>query len=992
MSTSTLLGRKVGALELLLRRSFWQPLRWTMEIFHPLPLTAATIVSLLLATSGQIREIYVSYLEDLNLTESTLAAYATTAAAWIAAAIGISLISAVLYVAHYRLSTMRINVVSLTHSNVDAGTVLRKVQRLAGLGLALLPWLAVVFGLFGARNYISYRYYQLRDVARVEPATLESMQHVAEPGAWSIAIAVVAVGVAIAAFLDANRREPIIKTVVVAFVPVAAAMLLVLLTNFRPSHRTWIAVVVIALAYCGVAYWLETTRSRLICAPWLYRDTGINVRGRRRVLMVVLMLAPWVVMSLYFAIGPAFLPQAHLPTSPQGATPAIVPSWNWPSTSRWALFAVVMAWVGAVGIILALALERFRETPLMQITVVLSVITLLVVAIAVSHWNLDAIVSFYRIVGPIGSTALTLVFMISMLAALAALSQRSGFPALALVVLSTVITVIFPIPITVAVAVLAVICGFVVVMALLSRLWAVAIVAAVLTLPGLLTLHETQTLVRAERNAKVAEDAREQFECWLDGRESAATDPTTDLCPSRTAGASSAPDHIPAARKPYPVFIIAVEGGGIYAGSAASLFLARLQDQIPGFAEHVFAISGVSGGAIGATIFQALAQSQLTQPSRPSLQVGDAPKGCRHRETSAAQRSLTAQVCAIMQDDHLSPIIGAIIPEFLGTSMGRAETLAASFASSTRSQNMAAGKALHDSFTVHWQDHSRAPALVLNSTWVETGFRAAFAPFALHQIDDSLYSFYDQGMPDEKDRSLMFAAVASARFPGMLPPFSVAMDDSKGLRRWNFVDGAYSDNSGAATALALYDALDPIATRHNAEIRVILLTSSNPEPDLTKISGTVFRDTLAPIDAVLKVREGLGTAAVARACNRFYPPEAGGDESADNRNAMCRNRAFDKGARLWIVEIENQTYGLPLGWKLSRTTFEIVSWMLGDFDSCSSAALDGKTAEDPDAASDHDSAVDLRPRRSTGTRQLNEQTLIRNSCVLGAISALLAER
>ncbi len=61
---------------------------------------------------------------------------------------------------------------------------------------------------------------------------------------------------------------------------------------------------------------------------------------------------------------------------------------------------------------------------------------------------------------------------------------------------------------------------------------------------------------------------------------------------------------------PYPVFIVAAQGGGIYAASTASAFLTRMQDECSGFGQHVFAISGVSGGAVGATVFGELLVSQ----------------------------------------------------------------------------------------------------------------------------------------------------------------------------------------------------------------------------------------------------------------------------------------------------------------------------------------------------------------------------------------------
>ncbi len=55
---------------------------------------------------------------------------------------------------------------------------------------------------------------------------------------------------------------------------------------------------------------------------------------------------------------------------------------------------------------------------------------------------------------------------------------------------------------------------------------------------------------------------------------------------------------------PYPVFLVAASGGGLYSARHTALTLARFQDRCPSFAHHVFAISGISGGSWGAAIFK----------------------------------------------------------------------------------------------------------------------------------------------------------------------------------------------------------------------------------------------------------------------------------------------------------------------------------------------------------------------------------------------------
>jgi len=77
-------------------------------------------------------------------------------------------------------------------------------------------------------------------------------------------------------------------------------------------------------------------------------------------------------------------------------------------------------------------------------------------------------------------------------------------------------------------------------------------------------------------------------------------------------------------RTQHPLFIVTAEGGGIRAAYWTSIVLGSLQDKDPSFADHVFAISGVSGGSVGAAVFSALltdenARGQIVQRSEEIL-------------------------------------------------------------------------------------------------------------------------------------------------------------------------------------------------------------------------------------------------------------------------------------------------------------------------------------------------------------------------------------
>jgi hypothetical protein len=891
------------------------------------------------------------------------------------------LMSAILCEAHYRLSTTRINVIFSSQSNPNSGSMLRGIQRSAAVVLALVPWVGLCVGLFHAKGYVDEIYPQLR-AAGIDAGQIKSMQELLPTVDTVLIIVTIIVLALVAGFVvDRYRRYAVVQGGMIAITPIAASGLFLLLIDVpleqfeaAKGAGAGLAVAVASVAYYIGYYGLRTMRRGFIYAHPLSPETGINRQKRQRIAICVWAAFPWSAIAFYFTVTSCcgdLVASSTVTGAPLSLFQSL-PVQSLPAASRWAIFTVTMTWIATAALIVATFLDSFRESPALQRTIIISVAALMFAALAASWWSVDAIVELYRLIGPLGSISLQLIFIFSVFALLAVLSQKSGFPALTLVLLAIVISALFPISIRVTAAALSIICAIFAVMALLSRLWAVAVIAALLVVPGITAwMQKSRSDLVSQNSDQIAPSLRGSFKEWLRQRPDAAA----------YAGGSR-----------YPVFIIAVEGGGIYAATAASLFLAGLEDSNPGFSQHVFAISGVSGGAIGATIFQALkhSTSEAAASNSDTAEGGDVltvsagaslpPNECGARKKISVARSATRQplspiVAKIMQDDHLSPVVGAIFPDLFGVSAsGRPQVLAGSFRNSVNSKDSGAAQELGGCFVDHWSYGSKAPALVLNATWAETGFRVAFSPFLLHGDDDSLYSFSDKNMPDTKKTTLIDAAVVSARFPGILPPFSVTMKANDRELRWNFVDGGYSDSTGSSTALALYRTLTSEADNSEtdasrAEIKIILVTGSNPQPDLTpnrvSISGTEFRDTLAPIAAVMKVREGLGNQAVARVCEQFH------------LNRDCMRQSNDPRSPLKIVGINEELYNLPLGWKLSHTTFEAVRRMLGDPRLC-----------EPGDASEH-----LGNGTSTLENYyypLNKETFRNNSCVLKFIAELLS--
>jgi hypothetical protein len=61
-----------------------------------------------------------------------------------------------------------------------------------------------------------------------------------------------------------------------------------------------------------------------------------------------------------------------------------------------------------------------------------------------------------------------------------------------------------------------------------------------------------------------------------------------------------------ASSAPYPVFFIAAESGGIHAAYWTATVLAAIEKRYLGFTQRVYLISCISGGSVGAAVFDAM--------------------------------------------------------------------------------------------------------------------------------------------------------------------------------------------------------------------------------------------------------------------------------------------------------------------------------------------------------------------------------------------------
>lgn len=240
--------------------------------------------------------------------------------------------------------------------------------------------------------------------------------------------------------------------------------------------------------------------------------------------------------------------------------------------------------------------------------------------------------------------------------------------------------------------------------------------------------------------------------------------------------------------KPAPCFIVATEGGGSRAAYWTATVLGRLQDSNQDFADHLLAISSVSGGSFGAVTFRALLADGKQDTEKKGQQVTG--------------------------DDHLSPQLARLLtfdllqfPLLLPWAGDRGVALEEGREASWR--QFIKSDRFKEPFLELWtsqtgQQQPDWPALFINSTVVESGRRAVVSNVRLHD-GAAFEEAYDLLAEIGKDLPLSTAGDTSSRFPYVSPPgtFTTVKD-----KRGHVVDGGYFENFGATTALDILQALE----------------------------------------------------------------------------------------------------------------------------------------------------------------------------------------
>ncbi|MGH6945395.1 MAG: hypothetical protein ACREH6_14385 [Geminicoccaceae bacterium] len=391
-----------------------------------------------------------------------------------------------------------------------------------------------------------------------------------------------------------------------------------------------------------------------------------------------------------------------------------------------------------------------------------------------------------------------------------------------------------------------------------------------------------------------------------------------------------------------PVIIVSTEGGGIRAAYWTALVLGELQDRVaralgpdrPGFARHVFGISGVSGGSLGSATFAALMAGEATGST-----LRDADR-CRALAGSIRRRGEH-----VLAQDFLAPTVAVMLfpdlfQRFFPVAVLNDRAVALERAWETAWNDCETGERFGAPFQDLWSGPSRfrVPLLFLNSTVVETGQRMIASPIVFSRkafeltFADALETERELGraapLSTIADTSARFTYVSPAGSVRRLPRDDGTLPDPRWIR---VVDGGYFENSGAVTAAEILRAvevaagLSGISGTYRRPVRPVVihisndpLTRENPKNGKHKLLG----EALSPLRALLNVRPARGYQARAALARQVRDAGAGVGLGA---SAIAR-----PGYYLHFRLCDYEDTLLPLGWTLSLDARDEMAAQLSD--------------------------------------------------------------
>lgn len=359
-----------------------------------------------------------------------------------------------------------------------------------------------------------------------------------------------------------------------------------------------------------------------------------------------------------------------------------------------------------------------------------------------------------------------------------------------------------------------------------------------------------------------------------------------------------------------PFVIVASDGGGVRAAYWTTAVLAELHRH-PQFGRHLFAISGVSGGSLGAIVYAGL---MAEQDSGETHCFGW--EGIRQCGKDILSHDFATPAFAML----MYPDFVARLLPFPCWICDRGAALELGWSNSWNTVVKSHGHGtdrLNHAFDSLWHKQggewsTNIPSLFLNSTSVEHGARVIKSSLRLSNessqcrvepvdhhpfrnvidLDEALAC--DASVPGQIPQiPLRSAAHNSARFTWISPAGAVTK-----AGRLHVVDGGYFEATGATTAGEVLQ--EVLLSAPAGSLDVLIIHIENEPDEEPSIKQQYLDDLMAPIRTLFKARGARGKYA----------------------QSWLEGICIVSGCQYFEIGIEKSTVDLPLGWTLSKASID----------------------------------------------------------------------
>jgi hypothetical protein len=362
------------------------------------------------------------------------------------------------------------------------------------------------------------------------------------------------------------------------------------------------------------------------------------------------------------------------------------------------------------------------------------------------------------------------------------------------------------------------------------------------------------------------------------------------------------------------MIIVATAGGGSRAAYWTATVLGRLADESPVMRNCLFAISGVSGGSLGAVEYVA-AQHEVKGQVNEKVE--------KRLQDSLGHDFLGAVAGALFINDQLFAVLHGF------SIKSRADALETSWEEAwarTAPKDARSKVSLASNFFDLWSSEKPWPILILNGTSAETGKRIVTSNIETQGLFTDAYDFFDMS---QSKIAASTAAHNSARF-SYFSPAGAIVDRSGGYeKRSHIIDGGYFENFGALSAGELISKIKELDGVKNIDFTIIQISS---DPDI-KLNRALAADCIKPTADELK-------AAQLRAIDPYWPisssqyflPLEGVLQAREGRGVHDADNFQSAYSKVYF-HFAMEMYGRldpPLSWYLSSDSQDNIKALLSD--------------------------------------------------------------